>query len=405
MRKYFLSVLLVLVLIFASVQSASAAPCGGGSGTCSGSCNLGQTCENRGGGCACYNVNTCTGCGTCVDNCPGSSYPICNWTTCSCGCTTSNSSCTSWSNWSPCNGGFQQRECQAPAGVNDTQVQSCSSQPPTSTPGPGATNTPNPPTNTPVPPTNTPTPTRTPTPTPTPGPWSKIKDSSYISANGLNNRIPLVPVAYDASDTTEAFLIVGESGVAAAPALNITAVNANAKTGNPEYRAIYTPASYAMTATSFMGYVKARKEYKTISNMTEITESGLYVYQGNLSLTSVPAQFNQYNIVLIGSGTITVDVASFTPTRSVVLVAPTIAFSSAVTQARGVFIADTATTGTTANQGLKITGNLIAQSGMTNNRMWANPNRPSLFVVFDPAIYVDVLPYLSTANYEWKQLQ
>ena len=59
------------------------------------------------------------------------------------------------------------------------------------------------PTNTPTPtPTNTPTPT----PTPTPGPWIKLKDSSFISKNGLKVDIPLLPVLYDADDTTQPFL-------------------------------------------------------------------------------------------------------------------------------------------------------------------------------------------------------
>jgi hypothetical protein len=248
-------------------------------------------------------------------------------------------------------------------------------------------------------------PTPTPTATPTPGPWVKLKDSSYVSTNGLLNKIPLAPVVYDSSDTTEPYFIIGESGVVAAPSVDITSINANAKTGNPEYKAIYTPAPNSMTPSAFLGYVKARKDYKSITSINEITSNGLYVFQGNLSLTSVPAQFDQYNAVVVTSGTISIDSATFNPTQSIVLIGETINFSSAVTAAKGIFIGNTISTGITSNQGLKITGNLIAQSNLINNRLWTNPNRTSVFVVFDPQIYINALPYLSTANYEWKQLQ
>lgn len=512
MRKTLLVLLIVVSLFILRTDVRDVSACNvGSSGSCSGSCgNIGLECKKDGGTyCDCFSTG-CSGCSGSPGTCPNGGTQICNYSTCNWGCNTSGGSCTSWSGWSPCIGGYQQRECQAPPGVNDTQQRTCTVNP-TSTPGGG-----DPPTNTPPPPTPTAfirarafnpqltpvvvasqlcksncsvapcafvscqsnvnyvdvagagaqrggalrdssivvlgvtpvtngsvdnsgtysancrgagagnycyywptaintgsrvvryivaTPTPTNTPTPTPGPWVKLKDSSYVSRTGIINRIPLAPIAYDSSDTVQPFLIVGEAGVCAAPTINLTSVNTNAKTGDPEYRAIYTPAPYSMTAASFTNYVKSRKEYKTITSMNEITANGLYVFSGNINLSSVPSQFDQYNVVLLTSGTITVNTASFVPTKAVVLVATTINFDPAVTAARGVFIADSVSIGTTSNQGLKITGNLIAQSGLVNNRMWANPNRPSFFISFDPSIYIDALPYLSTANYEWKQLQ
>lgn len=512
MKRLLPLLLILIVSVFLNISAVDAGCTGGTTGPCyttAGGCNIGQRCTDEGNGCGCYDTS-CSGCSGSPGTCPGGGLEICNYTTCSWGCNTSGGSCTSWSGWSPCIGGYQQRECQDPPGVNDTQQRTCTVNP-TSTPGGG-----DPPTNTPPPPTPTAfirarafnpqltpvvvasqlcksncsvapcafvscqsnvnyvdvagagaqrggalrdssivvlgvtpvtngsvdnsgtysancrgagagnycyywptaintgsrvvryivaTPTPTNTPTPTPGPWVKLKDSSYVSRTGIINRIPLAPIAYDSSDTVQPFLIVGEAGVCAAPTINLTSVNTNAKTGDPEYRAIYTPAPYSMTAASFTNYVKSRKEYKTITSMNEITANGLYVFSGNINLSSVPSQFDQYNVVLLTSGTITVNTASFVPTKAVVLVATTINFDPAVTAARGVFIADSVSIGTTSNQGLKITGNLIAQSGLVNNRMWANPNRPSFFISFDPSIYIDALPYLSTANYEWKQLQ
>jgi hypothetical protein len=215
-------------------------------------------------------------------------------------------------------------------------------------------------------------------------------------------------VAYDADDTTQAFHVVGAAGVVAAPSVNITSLNANAKTGNPEYKVNYTPSSYSMTPSNYLNYVRSRKEFKSISTLSDITTSGIYLFDndtGTLDLNSVPAQFNQYDVVLMMEGVVNIDMANFNPTRSIAFVSEAITFSSSSAQATGLFIADVIETGTTTNQGLKINGNLVAQTSLVNGRKWTNQKIPTVFVVFKPDIYLDLLPYLSIANYEWKQLQ
>jgi len=119
------------------------------------------------------------------------------------------------------------------------------------------------------------------------GPWIKLKDTSFVSPRTLTNLIPLPPTAYDADDTTEQYFIVGKSGVALAPAisLDISNITLTAKTGNPEYKALYTPGAFSMTPALFLSYVKARKEYKVITSLNEVTESGIYVYNGNVAPT------------------------------------------------------------------------------------------------------------------------
>jgi hypothetical protein len=54
---------------------------------------------------------------------------------------------------------------------------------------------------------------------------------------------------------------------------------------------------------------------------------------------------------------------------------------------------------------MKIKGNLIAQTTLTNNREWSDVNKPVIYVVFEEKPYLELLPYLSTANYEWQQTQ
>jgi len=94
--------------------------------------------------------------------------------------------------------------------------------------------------------------------------WIKLKNSSFISPNSLSNMINLAPTAYDADDTTEQYLIVGKSGVAVAPGIDIEVSNftTTSRTGNPEYTALYTPSAFLMTPSYFISYIKACKEYK-----------------------------------------------------------------------------------------------------------------------------------------------
>lgn len=431
-RLFFIIILLIGFFVVIDHVSAACTTVNGYPSSCSGSCPSGQSCKNIGYyNCACITnpTNTpsaptggfatatpkltpgssCTTSDQCTSICDG--YP--NPAGCSATCSGNPKKCFvtydpgeptppsgacppgDWGPWGDCIGGYQTRYCET---RSQFEISICG---PTDGPPPGQGNT-----NTPVPATNTPAPP-TATPTPTPGPWVKLRDSSFVSRSGINNRIPVAPVAYDADDVAQAYFVVNEAGVVAAPAVNMTSPNPSAQTGNPEYRAAYTPATYAMTATNFSGYIKARKTHNSITSLSEIDQSGIYIYTGAspLNLASVPSQFNSYDVVLITTATVNISTASFNPTQSVAILASTISFANTVTQANGLFIADTITTGSTVNQGLKINGNLIAQTSFTNPRMWVNPNIPSLFIVFDPGVYLDLLPYLSTANYEWRQLQ
>lgn len=243
------------------------------------------------------------------------------------------------------------------------------------------------------------------------GPWIKLRDTSFYSVNSLTNVMSSTPTAYDIDDTTQPYFIVYNDGVVAAPTINIDISNVSptTKTGNPEYKAAYTPEAYALTPASFVSYVKARKDYTTITALSDIKGGGLYFYDGNLTVNSDSAPFNAAgNIVIASSGTVTVAASAantFAPVGSVSIVAQTINFDSALTQAKGIFIGNTIDTGTNASQGLKIIGNLVAQSTLTQGRSWGTTSRPALFVKFDQTQYINLLPYLSVATYDWQQAQ
>lgn len=250
-------------------------------------------------------------------------------------------------------------------------------------------------------------PTATPTPTTVPSnPWVKLKNTSYISKNNLDNPIPAAPVAYDIDDTTEPYFITGAGGVVSTINLG---TNPGVMADNPEYKAADVSPTFLMTPNSYLSYIKARKQSVTITGLGEINGPGIYIYEGADPLdinAPLPGVFNN-NIVLMTTGTVNIN-TDFNPTGSVAIVADQIFFGNTVVQARGVFIANTINSGT-ASFGLKIIGNLIAQTSLSNNRTQTDPNQPAIFVVYDPVkynnFYVDLLPYLSTANYDWRQIQ
>lgn len=260
--------------------------------------------------------------------------------------------------------------------------------------------------------TPTPTPTLTPTPTPTQGPqkWTKLKNASFVSKNSIDSKIPSSPTLYDSvDDNSNPYFILDQNGVVMAPSINL-GTNPLAKAGSPEYMALYSP-SYSMTPALFLSYVKARKTYKTISSINEIDavteneKNGIYEYTGpDLTISTMPDSFKDHSIVFISTGKITIDMENFTPTSgNIAILSNDLEFTSSVKEATGIFIANTLTTGETVNQGLKIIGNLVALTSMDNKREWSDQSIPSLFVVFDQKQYISLLPYLSMANYQWRQ--
>jgi len=120
------------------------------------------------------------------------------------------------------------------------------------------------------------------------GPWVKLRDTSFYSVNSLTNIMSSTPTAYDSDDTTQPYFVVYNDGVVAAPTINIDISNVSPTTitGNPEYKAAYTPEAYALTSTAFVSYVKARKDYTTITNIGDIKSGGLYFYDGDISINS-----------------------------------------------------------------------------------------------------------------------
>ncbi len=238
-----------------------------------------------------------------------------------------------------------------------------------------------------------------------PNGWVKIKEGSFVSKNSLVQKIPILPIAYDSDDSANPYFLIGDNqsdGVVLAPLINLTLSNPNGKTSSREYYDQYTPTN-SFSISGLINYLKSRKEVKTINNLTEITTDGIYQID-NITIDSIPTVFNQYSLLIIVNNQVNINV-DFNPTKSISIVSETINFSSSVTQAKGVFIGNTINTGSTVNQGLKIIGNLVVINSLNNQRQWTDPNKPAIFIIYKPQMYLDLLLYLSTAYYDWRQVE
>ena len=263
--------------------------------------------------------------------------------------------------------------------------------------------------------TLTPSPTLIPSPTPTAGPWEKLSRGSYHSKEyyRLVNPIPQVVSAYDSDDSTTPYFVIdkpgvtGEAGVVSGRTIDITPASRVSHN-------FWSKSSYqskpGFTHETFLKYVNSKKASQTITDPADIAEDD-GIYKMSAATLTDKAVFGSSNFVLIVSGTVNINLSSpntdFSPTGSMAILADTINFNSNVTTAKGIFIANTINIAEVDDKGIKITGNLIALDSFVNGRNWDSTNntKPSLFVVFDPKQYLDLLPYLSISKYDWKEMQ
>lgn len=259
-----------------------------------------------------------------------------------------------------------------------------------------------------------------PTPTPSPqGAWTKLVNSSFVGLSALNNVIPSNVLRYDEDDPGGSYFIdsttdsdrggaSSDPGEVTAPSINV-GVGRNVSVKNWKKEGVsFTPQ---ILVSSFISYIKSRKTYIDITGQdlkSGITADNKIYYIAGAQTISDDGTINKNKIVVIVDGDLTITHPKFNaPNRSVaILVKGDLILDPRVTELDGIFIVQgTIKTGTTVNQGLKVVGNLITQSALDNKRSQSNNRIPSVFVVFDPSYYRDLLSYLSIRTYDWKQLQ
>jgi len=248
-----------------------------------------------------------------------------------------------------------------------------------------------------------------------PQPWFKIKNSSLYKSGGTDFIMAATVKKFtdaDADDDTNRNIIIGESGVATTdqtytlgPSYNPADISARK----------WKNESYTITQTligSFLDYIKARKKYETITGLgANIKSDKVNLINGPLDIVNSDLNGSPNSFVLVVSGDVNINEnlnTGATPKSVAIISTGTITFKDQVTQAGGIFIGKNMTIEArtpTDDNGIKIKGNLISENAITNNRTRTDNTRPSLFIVLDPKMYIDTLPYLSVSKYDWRQLQ
>lgn len=238
------------------------------------------------------------------------------------------------------------------------------------------------------------------------GGWFKLSQASYNSRmSGRTNYIPNTISAYDSDDTTaNRYMIIGTDGSIAQNNPVVVGPANTAYSQNNWYTNGYTHTS-DVSYLQYIDYIKARKDVISITSpdLSQINSDGIYTISAPVVLDET--RFDGKKVVLVVQGASATFNTNFVPVNgSVAILAKDIIIDPSVTEINGILIGQTVTMGASAN-GLKIKGNLVDEEAMQIERAQADARKPSLFVVFDMATYLNILPYLSTSTYDWKQLQ
>ncbi len=268
-------------------------------------------------------------------------------------------------------------------------------------------------------------------PTSTPGEgggWIKLVNTSFTSLGSLNNPLPTAPEKYDnsASDPGRRYFIddngLSDPGEVIAETINVGThiTNAGSTVSNDvsskNWKVQGMSFSPSTKVSSFIAYLKARKNYQKIEEsqlplISQITsDNAIYHILGDRTISDNGISARD-NVVLVFDGDLTITTPRFNVLnagggRSIaILVQGNLTIDPSVTELNGLYIVEGTITTGTVNQGVKITGNLITQTSLSNGRTRSDNNQPSVLVVFDPNYYLDLLPYLSINTYDWRQLR
>lgn len=291
-----------------------------------------------------------------------------------------------------------------------------------------APSAPNTSTPTPIPPTSTPTPTDTPTPTPTPAvSYFKLKNASFYKLGTLTSIFPSTLVEYDSSDDIAgSYFNQGPSaGVVVSQTGTITAGgNLGSSVSQSGWKRSGQNIPSSFNSAAFKKYVLTKKAITKITNpdISAINSAGIYYYDGDLdNLTNGPSADNVLllvngNVTVVGTGAVNKSFNSSARPFALVVSGSssspkTLTFDDSLTLANGVFVADTVAFNTNSGSTtpLKIVGNVTSYTGVSMSPMSrarsTNTNAPSLFIVFDPAVYMGIFNQLSTVKSSWIQIQ
>ncbi len=278
-------------------------------------------------------------------------------------------------------------------------------------------------------------PTGTPTPTPTPGPWFKVQDSSYHGKSFATSFVPANATTYDTTDrgtcsaTNPNPLACFSSGEAGA--VSVQSETADFGTEISKKGWVRRDSSYVLntllTPSSFIEYVKARKDYKTITSLSadQIESNRIHIYEPettvNISDNVIPDLIpSGSGVVIIIDGDLIIDMTTeqgqiFNPDQKAItfVVTGILQIAAATTEMNAVFVTNEVDFAYdyvgAAPTPLKITGNISVMntpSELCNeHRTRTDRSKPvCLFQLDFKNQFVPLIDLVSTRTYDWTEL-
>ena len=252
--------------------------------------------------------------------------------------------------------------------------------------------------------------------------WFKLKDLSFNSATTKLN-LPSSIIPYDATDDGSSNVIIGDAGIVTGKSTldltNLTGTKLSQYGNKIEH---YSNQKVFGDLRSIISYTQNKNKNKTIANLSEIPANypayKTFIINGNVTINATAVNnFKDKNLFLIVKGIVNFSTdlsGTFNPANSnIVLAAKEIHFytdagtpaTGSIKDARGIFMAETIDTGIDNSNGLKITGNLISLNNnpLQNSRIAGTNQKPGVYVVGDPQLYLNLLGTLSNYSYDWTQ--
>jgi len=253
--------------------------------------------------------------------------------------------------------------------------------------------------------------------------WYKIKNSSFHRLTDNNNPIPQTISEFDGDDLPIARYF--DSGIAGIVSSVGSQNYGTAPVSQSGFKLEGFTKTNNMLVASFTQYIKSKKEHVTINDLTNLQENIITIYDAgalgfgkptwtidNAAKAKINTALSKGNVVIIFDGNLNIDTNITTSGNSLaLLVTGNINIRSDVSELNGIFIGNTVDFSydeEISSTPLKIKGNIIAAgstAASTNKRQRdvTSQSKPSIFVVFDPSMYLNLLPYLSTSVYEWRE--
>jgi len=269
--------------------------------------------------------------------------------------------------------------------------------------------------------------------------WYKLRDDQFHKQDAIENPIPSVISAYDGDDTARptpacdadnptnirCFDLNQAGAVAAVSTINLGDATVSARMWKHENYPLNTVNRF--TPAVYLRYVKSRKQVKTITDFADLTKNKINIYNGNLTINDIDRAGNGEKIidilqnenlnpyVLIINGDLIIETefnqseALESPNSLAIVVTGTIYIHYSTVEIGGIFITqalDFSYGGVRpSDYRLKIKGNIISftPADPGDRRRSDDPTKPSIFVVRDVGLDLDVAPFFSQPVYEWEQ--